>query len=436
MNNMTLSAPISPQEVTAFILAGGFGTRLRSVVHNRPKVLAEVLGRPFAFHLLDRLHAVGIRKAVFCTGYLAEQFEQNLGNEYRDIAIGYSREEHPLGTAGALRLAMLRHPCSLGLALNGDSLVNADLTHYLSWFRTLTFDAALLLTHVEDTARFGDVRTNATHGVLGFEEKGGAGPGWINAGVYLLRPEALETVPQGQEVSIEREVFPLLAQSQKLGALKSAGEFLDIGTPESYTQAGLFLLGRSSPIIGPAIFLDRDGTIITERHYLCTPEGVELLPGAADGLRKMRELGLPLVLVTNQSGVGRGYFGSNAVERVHGRLLDLLEEQGISVDAIYMCPHSPGANCDCRKPLPGLLHRAARELGVVTEQSFVIGDKPCDVHLGLVENATAILVRTGYGAEYAENTSCRPHHVVDDLAGAAEWIKAALLARNRPFENR
>jgi histidinol-phosphate phosphatase family protein len=174
------------------------------------------------------------------------------------------------------------------------------------------------------------------------------------------------------------------------------------------------------------VFLDRDGTVIAERHYLSDPAGVELLPGAAEGLRRMRALGLPLVLVTNQSGVGRGYFGRDAVERVHGRLIELLAAEGVALSAIYSCPHAPDEACGCRKPLPGLLEQAARELGLDLPTCFVIGDKPCDIDLGLIVNATTFLVRTGYGAKYAEEGGCRPHFVVSDLAEAAARIGESL----------
>jgi histidinol-phosphate phosphatase family protein len=428
------SASANPRvgaEVTAFILAGGFGTRLRPVVADRPKVLAEVLGRPFVFHLLDRLAALGVPKAVFCTGYMAEMLETLVGAEYRGMAIHFSREDEPLGTGGALALALSRHPAPLALAMNGDSIATADLAGYLRWHAGTAGKAALLLTEVPDTARYGSVSLDGAGRVTGFAEKGRSGPGLINAGVYLLRPGALDAVAPGSAASVETDVFPALARAGELDGWSAPGELLDIGTPESYAAAGRFLAGLADVSAGGAagrraVFLDRDGTVIAERHYLSDPAGVELLPGAAEGLRRMRALGLPLVLVTNQSGVGRGYFGRDAVERVHGRLIELLAAEGVALSAIYSCPHAPDEACGCRKPLPGLLEQAARELGLDLPTCFVIGDKPCDIDLGLVVNATTFLVRTGYGAKYAEEGGCRPHFVVSDLAEAAARIGESL----------
>lgn len=417
------------QGATALILAGGFGTRLRPVVADRPKVLAEVLGRPFVFHILDRLAPLGIRDVVFCTGYMAEALERAVGGEYRGMRIHFSREDSPLGTGGALALAASRHPAPLVLAMNGDSLATADLEDFARFAAAQDCDAALLLASVPDTARYGRVELapDGSGRIAGFTEKGRTGEGLINAGVYLLRPGALAGLAPGAAASIETDVFPALAASGRLMGHSAEGGLLDIGTPESYAEAGRFLAGDFQG--RAAVFLDRDGTIIAERHYLCDPAGVELLPGAAEGLRRMRALGLPLVVVTNQSGVGRGYFGMDAVERVHGRLIELLAAEGVDIAGIYSCPHAPDESCGCRKPQPGLLRRAAGELGIDPARSFVIGDKPCDIDLGLVVSATTFLVRTGYGERHAQAGDCKPHFVVTDLAEAASHIEQALRSR-------
>lgn len=414
-------------DITAYILAGGFGTRLRQVVSDRPKVLAQVLGRPFVFHILDRLARAGLKRAVFCTGYMAEMLERVVGPSYRGMELFYSAEEAPLGTAGALRLAQERHPAQLVLALNGDSILDAELGPYLEWFNARDFQASLLLARVEDKSRYGSVTLSDDGHVLGFAEKGQGGPGLINAGIYLLRSEALAHLEPGKPASIEVDVFPELAAGGSLGGFSAEGRFLDIGLPETYAQAGRFLAGLPETGQGrAAVFLDRDGTVIAERHYLSDPDGVELLPGAVEGLRMLQAFGLPLILVTNQSGVGRGYFGLDAVERVHGRLLELLESQGVRVTGIYSCPHAPDESCACRKPLPGLINRAATELGIDPSRSFVVGDKPCDVNLGLVVNACAILVRTGYGNKHADARDCAPTHVAADLLEAAGLIAEKL----------
>ena len=174
------------------------------------------------------------------------------------------------------------------------------------------------------------------------------------------------------------------------------------------------------------VVLDRDGTIIVERNYLTDPSQVELLPGSADGLRHMRDLGLGLVVVTNQSAVGRGLIDGMRLEEIHERVCELLESEGVHLDGVYSCPHLPDDNCLCRKPQVGLLNLAAKELSFEPGSSFVIGDKPSDIEFGKRVGATTFLVRTGYGEQYACQEGLGQDFIVNDLREAASIIDRVL----------
>ena len=176
----------------------------------------------------------------------------------------------------------------------------------------------------------------------------------------------------------------------------------------------------------PFVLLDRDGTLNVEKNYLSDPDELALFPGTARALKRLRALGYGLVVVTNQSGVGRGYFTAAAVDRVHDRLRELLAADGASVDAIYICPHAPDQACGCRKPLPGLARQAIAEFGFDPERSVVIGDKAADIGLGRAIGAATILVRTGWGADHERDRTCSPDAVVDDLAAAVDWMEGHL----------
>jgi len=178
------------------------------------------------------------------------------------------------------------------------------------------------------------------------------------------------------------------------------------------------------------VVLDRDGTIIIERHYLTDPSEVELLPGSAAGLRHMRELGLGLVVITNQSAVGRGFIDKMRLSQIHERLHDLLKNEGVHLDGIYSCPHLPEDNCSCRKPAVGLLSLAANELRFDPRSAFVIGDKACDIEMGKRVGATIFLVRTGYGEEHAAQKDLGQDYIVEGLQEAATVI-GRILAENR-----
>jgi D-glycero-D-manno-heptose 1,7-bisphosphate phosphatase len=179
------------------------------------------------------------------------------------------------------------------------------------------------------------------------------------------------------------------------------------------------------------VILDRDGTIMVHRPYLCDPEAVELIAGAADALCALRAMGLGLVIVTNQSGIGRGLFDAARLAQVHERLERLLQASGCRVDGIYVCPHSPDDGCACRKPADGLVMRAAAELGFSPRSSFVVGDNVCDIELGRRLRATTFLVRTGHGAGVAAERGARADHVVDGIADVVPVIRRLAARRQR-----
>lgn len=231
--------------VTAAILAGGLGSRLRSVVADRPKVLAEIRGRPFLAYLLDQLAGAGVRYVVLCTGYLAEQVQAVFGDSYGSLRLVYSQESSPLGTAGALRLALPLFQSDSVLIMNGDSFCEADLRAFWAWHCARGADATLLLIEIPDTKRYGRVHVDENGLVLRFDEKGHNGePGWINAGIYLLNHHLLLTIPASGAVSLEREVLPAWI-GRGLYGYRSEGGFLDIGTPEAYNTAEQFFASET-----------------------------------------------------------------------------------------------------------------------------------------------------------------------------------------------
>ena len=416
--------------VTAFVLAGGFGSRLRAAIPDRQKVVAPVGGRPVLTRILDQLAGAGVRRAVLGVGYLADQVRDLLGQSYDGMELVYSEEPEPLGTAGALRHARGLLDGDPVLVLNGDSYVEANLAAFLAWHRARPATASLMLARVPDPGRYGTVEADPSGRVTAFREKaaGATGPAaaWVNAGVYLLGRPVIDALPARVPISLERDVFPALVDAG-LSAYRGGGRFIDIGTPESYTEAQAFFSPApraeeaSRPTTRPFILLDRDGTLIEERHYLSDPGGVVLLPGVVEGLRALRAEGFALVVATNQAGVGRGLFPEEQVAAVHGRLSELLAAQGARLDGIFYCPHHPDAGCDCRKPATGLARQAAAALGPGAAPVAVVGDKRCDIDLARALGVPGILVTTGYGA--SELAAAEPDYVVDSLVEVAAVLR-------------
>ncbi|MBS0381177.1 MAG: nucleotidyltransferase family protein [Proteobacteria bacterium] len=220
----------------AIILAGGFGTRLRGVVDAVPKPLAPVTGRPFLAWMLDVLAAQGLRRVVLATGHLGDQVESTLGSTWRGMALAYSREPAPLGTGGALALALSAIEGDTLFALNGDTWLELDYTAFAHAAMDSGAPLGIALARVPDVGRYGAVHVDGER-IVGFEEKGGAGAGYINAGVYWLRREVLAGFAPGHAFSFEREVLePIASRAPVVGFTATRG-FIDIGVPEDYLRA-------------------------------------------------------------------------------------------------------------------------------------------------------------------------------------------------------
>ncbi len=217
-----------------FILAGGLGTRIRSLYPDLPKPLIPIHGKPFLEHQIEQLRAQGFHDFVLCVSYRAEQIVEHFqdGTAW-DVRIRYSYEPEPLGTAGALRYAA---PCweETCLVVNGDTFINADFRPLIAAHQAQP-DAhgSLGLVAMPDTSRYGQVVLDQQRHITAFREKDqSASAGWINAGVYVLEPTVLDLIPSGRAVSIEREVFPALVASRHLYGFPLDGAFVDMGTPE------------------------------------------------------------------------------------------------------------------------------------------------------------------------------------------------------------
>lgn len=230
----------SLSQTTAIILAGGFGTRLRSVVGDRPKILAEIGGRPFVTYLLDQLETAGLTHVVLSTGYLGDYVHATLGETYGPLQLDYSCEPAPLGTGGAIRLALPLIKSDTTVIMNGDSFCDVNFKDLWRWHHERAANATIVVTTVPDAERYGQVCLDTRGRVEGFREKGKAGgPGCINAGVYLMATHLPQAIPQGQNLSLEHQVFPAEI-GRDLYGFQTDGRFIDIGTPESYEAAKTF----------------------------------------------------------------------------------------------------------------------------------------------------------------------------------------------------
>ena len=242
----------------AIVLAGGYATRLRPISYVIPKLLFPVAGKPMIYWTLDRLERFQVDEVVLAVNYLAEDLRKVVGDEYRGMRIKYSLETMPLGTAGPIKLASkMTRLNKTFIAMNGDIITNLDLDEMLQHHKSSKANVTDALEEVQDPSRFGVVELDAASRIVRFVEKPNrkeAPSRLINAGVYLIEPNVLKQIPTGRKVSLEREVFPVLARRGKLAGFKLSDYWFDIGDSADYRKANFALtrqiVGKSKLRVG------------------------------------------------------------------------------------------------------------------------------------------------------------------------------------------
>ncbi|MCG2582832.1 HAD-IIIA family hydrolase [Massilia sp. TS11] len=375
----------------AVILVGGRGTRLGKLTANCPKPMLPVAGRPFLFYVIEALQRHGVDEILLLTGYLGATFDALIA-EYSDelCHLRIVQESVPLGTGGALLHAQ-KYLAEQFLVLNGDTLFDINFSDFCST-PPPPDGARLALRRVEDASRYGKVELHAER-VVTMNEKGASGDGLINGGIYYVHKGSLSLLPAG-ESSLERQLFPALAAQGKLEGKAYAGFFLDIGVPADFESAQVLIPAQRTR---PAVFLDRDGVINEDRHYVFRPEEFAWMPGAREAIRYLNERGYYVFVVTNQAGIARGYYGRDDVDALHHWMQRELATAGAHIDRFYLCPHHPDFSgpCDCRKPKPGMLEQCFADWPLVRAQSFLIGDKQSDVDAASAAGIRGFLFESG-----------------------------------------
>jgi len=209
--------------------------------------------------------------------------------------------------------------------------------------------------------------------------------------------------------------------ADRVGTVDGASGVDKVTTHAEEGEAPTVCLELPPPKMAPAVFLDRDGTINKEMGYLQDPAQFELLPNAPEGMKRFREMGYRIVVITNQNGIGLGYFTPRDFYKVNSAMFRALRPHGVVIDRIYFCPHGLGEACDCRKPNTALIERARQDLNLDLAHSIVIGDRTLDIEMARRAGMTGILVKTGAGGGDKE-FDAPPHYVAEDLLDAAGWV--------------
>ena len=398
----------------AVILAGGAGSRIAALFPDLPKPLIPICGKPVLERQIETLRREGVTDFTLVTGYLADQIMNYFGDgEKWGVKIEYFRETEPLGTAGAL--FRMRFDDDF-LLLGGDLIFDFDLSRMLAFHQKNNALATLFAhpnAHPYDSALLAAEENGEVTAFL--PKESAAKPRYYenlcNAGVQIISPELLSRYRYEGRAELDRQVIAPAVDSGRIFAYRSAEYVKDMGTPDRYAKVSRDLengvVGKSNiKNKRPAVFLDRDGTLNVYKGLVTRPEQLELLDGAAEAIRRLNEAGIPAVLVTNQPVIARGDCTFEELREIHNKLETLLGEKGAYLDRIYFCPHHPDAGfpgerpeykitCDCRKPKPGLLLRAAEEMNLELSRSYMVGDSATDIEAGRRAGCIPVFLKCG-----------------------------------------
>lgn len=379
----------------AIVLAGGFGTRLRHIISDVPKPMAPINHQPFLRFVFDMLTTQGIDRIVVATGYMHEKIEEAFGTSYRGAKLLYSREDKPLLTGGAVKKALDLCRDERVYIVNGDTYFEVDLLQMQEQMCIHKADFVIAAKHLQNFDRYGRLELKEDGQVVAFLEKQSTLDGMINGGVYLMKRSFLDSESRVC-FSLEKDVMEIDTVNRNIFAYPFDGYFIDIGVPDDYARAQQTL--KQYDVKQKAVFFDRDGTINVDVHYLHKPEDLVLINGMPEFMRKWKEWGYKVIVLTNQAGIARGYYSEEEMSALHRYMNLRLAEYGAHIDAFYFCPHHPDITgpCHCRKPETGMLEQAIKDFNLEPNDCLLFGDKIWDVETGERCGVKSVLITENY----------------------------------------
>lgn len=422
------------------IIAGGKGTRLG--IKDMSKPMVEVGGKPLLEHHINLAKQYAIKNIYMLSGYLSEVIVDYFGDGIKfGVKITHIIEKSPLGTAGAVKQLESRLDESF-MVFYGDVFLDIDLKSFMDFDRK-AHSIASIIVHPNDHPYDSDlVDVNDENIVTAFYSKPHDENQYhrnlVNAAVYILRPDIFEYIPQDKPSDFGKDIFPLVLQSNKvIRAYKTAEYITDIGTIERLKRVRRDITSGkvkrfSKQYKRPAIFIDRDGTIVRDVDLLHRVEDLELFPFSTLAIKKINSSDYLSFLITNQPIVARNLCDISMVAQIHNKLETILGREGAYLNDIYFCPHHPDkgyieenpdlkVDCDCRKPKTGMISEAVKEYNVDIESSWFIGDTTTDIQTGINAGLKTILLRSGKGGR-DEKYQCQPDFFLDDLSSAVDFI--------------
>jgi D-glycero-alpha-D-manno-heptose 1-phosphate guanylyltransferase len=384
----------------AIILAGGLGTRLRDVLPDLPKCMAPVSGRPFISYVIDYLRMQGVERIIISLGYKADAVQDYLQLAYPTLPYTPVIEQEPLGTGGAIQLALREAGTENVLVANGDTLFRVQVKQLFALHQENNAECSLALKPMTDFDRYGAVELNKQGQIISFREKQFFESGLINGGLYLLNKEKFLQRALPQQFSFENDYLQKFYQERQFYGCVQDGYFIDIGIPADYQKAQEDLQPQVLDLTKVSkdwtLFLDRDGVINDERfgEYVLHWGEFIFSKGVLDMFRKLSDTFHRIIIISNQRGVGKGLMTEADLQSIH---LEMQREVGIvggKIDRIYYCTEKEDT-CYFRKPNPGMAFQASSDFpDIDMGKSIMVGNKPSDMRFGRSAGMFTVFVTT------------------------------------------
>lgn len=395
--------------MVAVLLAGGLGKRVKELYDTIPKPMIPIAGKPILQWQIESLKAHEIKDFLIIVGYKHHVITSYFGDGSRfGVHIDYYTESEPMGTSGALFQLDLPEEF---LLLNGDLVYDFTLKDMLTFHRKKEADITLFTHPTSHPFDSMIVRVDACERVLSMQKGIAAEKTFSNlgnAGICVIKKKALDNISHKAFMSLDEDVIIPNIEHGNVFSYCCAEYVKDAGTPERIAQieaeikSGLPAQKRNA-YPKKAVFLDRDGTVNRYKGYISSPEQMELIPGAAQAINTFHRLGYLVMIITNQPVVARGECSEGELKLIHNRLQYLLAKENAYIDDIFYCPHHPdsgfeGENkaykceCDCRKPKPGMILKAAGKWNLDLKQSWMAGDSESDVQTAINAGCRPVLI--------------------------------------------
>ncbi len=383
----------------AIILAGGLGTRLRSVVSDLPKCMAPVAGRPFLFYVINFLRSQGVEKFIFSLGYKHEIIEDYLNDQFSTLNFQCSIEKEPLGTGGAIQLACQLATEKNVLIANGDTLFKINGKEVNDFHEQQSAECTLALKPMQHFDRYGVVELNHNK-VNDFKEKQFYESGLINGGVYILNVEGFLDKKFPAKFSFEKDYLEQHYQQGKIAGIVQDHYFIDIGIPEDYERVQQEL--EQPPLDLAAIdknwtlFLDRDGVLNEDKpgSYIFNPDEFVFYEGVPEVFKLFKEKFGRIIIATNQRGIGRGLMSLADLHQIHQKMVSIIESKAGKIDAIFYAD-SIHNDDPVRKPNPGMAIKAKEQFPEIDfSRSIMIGNNISDMQFGRNAGMYAVFLTT------------------------------------------